>query len=89
MTGNITKTIKRTKITGLFYNKETKQEEEREAYIYTGADELSISMADAMAQNPGLIEILGNDGSELVTIGMSMDNFLKFREIEKVKKSKD
>lgn len=89
MKGNITKTIKRTKITGLFYNKETKQEEEREAYIYTGVDELDISMVDAMAQNPGLIEILGNDGSELVTIGMSMDSFLMLRETEKVKKNKE
>lgn len=89
MKGNITKTIKRTKIIGLFYNKETKQEEERGAYIYTGVDELGIPMSEAMGQNPGLIEILGNDGSELITIGMSMDNFFKFREIEKVKKNKE
>ena len=89
MKGNITKTVKRTEITGLFYNKETKQEEERGAYIYTGADEAGFSMADAVAQNPGLIEVLREDGSELVTIGMSMDSFFKFRETEKVKKNKE
>lgn len=89
MKGNITKTVRRTEITGLFYDKETKREEERRAYIYTGVNEPAFSMEQAVAQNPGLIEIIREDDSVLVTIGMSMDSFLVLRESEKVKKNKE
>lgn len=88
MRGNITKTVKRIKIRGLFYDIEEKKEVEKNAFIYTDVTAESISMVEAMSQHPGLIEIKEELRTDFVVIGMSMDRFLLFREMEKVKKNK-
>ncbi len=56
--------------------------EEKTTFVYTGMDE-GFDTADAVAQNPGLIEILEVGEIANVTIGMSLDRFLNFRETEK------
>lgn len=85
MRGNITKTVKRTEIKGLFYDREAKEEIVRNVFVYTDVSAKTFSVEEAVCQNPGLIEIMEEVKTENVVIGMSMDKFLLFRESEKVK----
>lgn len=88
MKGNITKTVERTEIKGLFYNMETKNAEEKTTFVYSGVGE-GFDTADAVSQNPGLIEILEVSETVAVTIGMSLDKFFNCHEFEKEKRNKE
>lgn len=88
MKGNITKTVKKVNIRGLFYNRETGTAEEKDACVYTGVGE-DINTPDAIAQNPGLIEVINVGESTNVTVGMSLDSFFNSREFEKEKTNKE
>ena len=87
MKGNITKTVKKVNIRGLFYNRESGTVEEKDAYVYTGVGE-DFNTADVVAQNPGLIEVINVGESTDVTVGMTLDRFFNFREFEKEKANK-
>lgn len=89
MKGNITKTVKKVNIRGLFYNREAGTAEEKDAYVYTTGVGEDFNTADVVAQNPGLIDVLNVGESTDVTIGMSLDRFFSFREFEKEKANKE
>lgn len=88
MKGNITKTVRKVPIRGLFYSRETGTAEEKDACVYLGVGE-DFNNADARAQNSGLIDILNVGDSVQVIIGMSLDKFFNCREFEKEKRNKE
>ena len=88
MKGNITKTVKKVNIIGLFYNRETGTAAEKNAYVYIGVGE-DFNTADAVAQNPGLIDVYDVVESTYVTVGMSLNKFFICREFEKEKRNEE